>query len=327
MPTAGWYPDPSGTPNTLRYWDGTQWTASTRPGNAAAAPAVPQSDPAAQTGGYVPQQGSSPQEPTFPPQQPSYTQPGYTQANYTPQPGFAPQQGAPLGQPGYGFQSAGYPGPMAPAPKKANPALIWGSVGALVVVLAIVAGVFLWPRGGTPVTPSPTLSPTPTTTPTFACPEAMNGQVVSDGYVKITAPSGWTDNGLPDWAKCGAMAVISDKPNYFYGSIGVGSMASLGSLADAAKQIWANEVDKYYDSTKDKATVTSSGATKVQGVDAWQLKGTVDVTSSYTGTDVIEVTVLMRPDGRVSGISIFAGQDDTTTLNAARNAVSALTLG
>ena len=29
---AGWYADPTGTPNLLRYWDGTQWTGHTTPG-------------------------------------------------------------------------------------------------------------------------------------------------------------------------------------------------------------------------------------------------------------------------------------------------------
>ena len=26
QPVAGWYPDPSGDPSKLRYWDGMQWT-------------------------------------------------------------------------------------------------------------------------------------------------------------------------------------------------------------------------------------------------------------------------------------------------------------
>jgi hypothetical protein len=36
---AGWYADPQGTPNLLRYWDGTQWTEHTNPGQ------VPQQKP------------------------------------------------------------------------------------------------------------------------------------------------------------------------------------------------------------------------------------------------------------------------------------------
>jgi uncharacterized protein YxjI len=39
---AGWYPDPHGAPQTLRYWDGAQWTEHT--------------NPAQQTGGQAPQQ-------------------------------------------------------------------------------------------------------------------------------------------------------------------------------------------------------------------------------------------------------------------------------
>ncbi|MBX7555097.1 phospholipid scramblase-related protein [Streptomyces sp. NPDC004232] len=41
---AGWYPDPHGAPQTLRYWDGTQWTQHTNPAQAPA--------------GQVPQQGA-----------------------------------------------------------------------------------------------------------------------------------------------------------------------------------------------------------------------------------------------------------------------------
>ncbi|MET9381201.1 phospholipid scramblase-related protein [Streptomyces sp. NPDC002928] len=45
---AGWYPDPHGAPQTLRYWDGVQWTQHTNPdqqqgaGQAQVAPPMPQ---------------------------------------------------------------------------------------------------------------------------------------------------------------------------------------------------------------------------------------------------------------------------------------------
>jgi uncharacterized protein YxjI len=42
---AGWYADPQGTPNLLRYWDGTRWTEHTNPGQ------VPQQHPQKQEGG------------------------------------------------------------------------------------------------------------------------------------------------------------------------------------------------------------------------------------------------------------------------------------
>ncbi|MEU1403074.1 phospholipid scramblase-related protein [Streptomyces sp. NPDC005728] len=46
---AGWYPDPHGAAQTLRYWDGAQWTDHT--------------NPAQQAAGQVPQQQAAPQQP------------------------------------------------------------------------------------------------------------------------------------------------------------------------------------------------------------------------------------------------------------------------
>ncbi|MGW0994451.1 phospholipid scramblase-related protein [Streptomyces sp. NPDC002523] len=52
---AGWYPDPHGAPQTLRYWDGTQWTEHT--------------NAAQQTAGQAPQQQAVPQQQAAPQQQ------------------------------------------------------------------------------------------------------------------------------------------------------------------------------------------------------------------------------------------------------------------
>ncbi|MEV1011005.1 phospholipid scramblase-related protein [Streptomyces sp. NPDC049881] len=65
---AGWYADPQGTPNQLRWWDGSQWTSHTHAGGAA-----PASAPSAQ-----PQQPSQPPQPQAQPQpqgDPGYGQP------------------------------------------------------------------------------------------------------------------------------------------------------------------------------------------------------------------------------------------------------------
>ena len=57
QPVAGWYPDPSGDPSKLRYWDGMQWTndfADAQPSQPAAGPDYGQGAPvAAPATGYA----------------------------------------------------------------------------------------------------------------------------------------------------------------------------------------------------------------------------------------------------------------------------------
>ncbi|THA67109.1 DUF2510 domain-containing protein [Streptomyces sp. A0958] len=72
--SAGWYPDPHGAPQLLRYWDGSQWTEHTNP----AGGGQPQ----------APAQVQAPAQAQVPPQQ-SYQQPAAPQ-----QPAAVPQQGA-----------------------------------------------------------------------------------------------------------------------------------------------------------------------------------------------------------------------------------------
>ncbi|MCW7985444.1 Scramblase [Streptomyces platensis subsp. clarensis] len=116
---AGWYADPQGTPHQLRWWDGSQWTEHTHPGQQAAAPAQ----------GGAPQPG--PQQAQQAPQQQATQQPAQQQMpqQFTPQqpaqtPGQAPypgpqQGGAPHGQ-GYGYPQQA-PGQHAPGQPMQQP--------------------------------------------------------------------------------------------------------------------------------------------------------------------------------------------------------------
>ncbi|MFE7541626.1 phospholipid scramblase-related protein [Streptomyces platensis] len=112
---AGWYADPQGTPHQLRWWDGSQWTEHTHPGQQAAAPAQGQ---ASQPGPQQAQQAPAQQATQQPPQQqmpqqfaPQQSAQALGQAPY---PG--PQQaGAPHGQAyGYPQQAPGQPMPGQP---------------------------------------------------------------------------------------------------------------------------------------------------------------------------------------------------------------------
>ncbi len=90
---AGWYADPHGTPNLLRWWDGSRWTEHTHAGSQ---PSPAQAQQGHQQQGY--QQQAAPQQaaPQQGYQQQAAPQQGYQQQGY-PQQGF-PQQGYPAQQ-------------------------------------------------------------------------------------------------------------------------------------------------------------------------------------------------------------------------------------
>lgn len=83
--SAGWYPDPHGAPQLLRYWDGSQWTEHTNPAGG---------QQQAQAPAQVPQQQAQPQQA---PQQPYQQQAAPAQQQYHQQ--AAPQQQAQQHQP------------------------------------------------------------------------------------------------------------------------------------------------------------------------------------------------------------------------------------
>ncbi|MFE0102584.1 phospholipid scramblase-related protein [Streptomyces sp. NPDC059009] len=90
---AGWYPDPQGNPQLLRWWDGSQWTENTSPAQQSQAQQVPQQAPAAQ------------QQPAQ--QQAQYGQPQAQQGQQAHLQGQFGQQGQAAG--GYGMPQQGVP--------------------------------------------------------------------------------------------------------------------------------------------------------------------------------------------------------------------------
>ncbi|MCX5309518.1 phospholipid scramblase-related protein [Streptomyces sp. NBC_00154] len=76
--SAGWYPDPHGAPQLLRYWDGSQWTEHTNPAGG---------QPQAPVQGQVPQQQAAPQY------QQAAAQPQAAPQQFAPQQVAQPQQG------------------------------------------------------------------------------------------------------------------------------------------------------------------------------------------------------------------------------------------
>ncbi|WP_285564270.1 phospholipid scramblase-related protein [Streptomyces sp. RTGN2] len=87
--SAGWYPDPHGAPQLLRYWDGSQWTEHTNPAGGQQQAQAPAQAPAQSA--QVPQQQHQPQA-----AQQQYQQ----QAPAQQQPAAVPQQGMPQQQGG-----------------------------------------------------------------------------------------------------------------------------------------------------------------------------------------------------------------------------------
>ncbi|MDX2732277.1 MULTISPECIES: phospholipid scramblase-related protein [Streptomyces] len=77
--SAGWYPDPHGAPQLLRYWDGSQWTEHTNPAGG--------QQPQAPGQGQVPQQQAAPQY------QQAAAQPQAAPQQFAPQQMAQPQQG------------------------------------------------------------------------------------------------------------------------------------------------------------------------------------------------------------------------------------------
>ncbi|OYO18118.1 hypothetical protein CGZ93_16330 [Enemella dayhoffiae] len=133
MQAPGWYPDPSGQPQSFRFWDGQWWTPVTTHD-----PRTP---------------WPTPEELTRPGLQPL----GADQSQQGPQ--------TQPGQPAPGQPAPGTPGPGVPAPARSRTPLFIG-LGAVLVLALVIAGALWFTRGGETTGPtSPPIAP-PTSGPT-----------------------------------------------------------------------------------------------------------------------------------------------------------------
>ncbi|WP_424571391.1 DUF2510 domain-containing protein [Streptomyces sp. CH-036] len=178
----GWYPD-TGAPGLERWWDGTAWTAHTRP-HAAEGAASHQPPAPAQSGAA-----------------------GFGPGEYGPA-GSGPAEGAPA-QPGAGeFRPAGFGPPSLPLPHQRGPhdgagggnrtKILAVTLSGVLVLGAAVTGAILLGRdeGGTPAAPATTTSTSaPVTTPTTSDePDPdENPAVLVDQLngVTVPVPQGW----------------------------------------------------------------------------------------------------------------------------------------
>lgn len=101
--SAGWYPDPHGAPQLLRYWDGSQWTEHTNPADG--------QQQAAQAHAQAPHQQAPQQQhqPQAAPQQHQPAAQAHAQQQYQ-QPAGAQQPAAAVPQQGVPQQQDGAPG-------------------------------------------------------------------------------------------------------------------------------------------------------------------------------------------------------------------------
>jgi len=330
---AGWYPDPAGTPDTYRYWDGQAWSHQTS------------TDP------YSGGQPSAPQPPPFAPQAPTQLPPSYGAVPGAPQqypstPQWSPMPGSPGGPGGQGGSGAGK-----------VIAIVAGAVVVL-VLLAVIAFVAVKAIGGgkgndtagsspttggtpgSPVAPQPS-KPLGTITPsTTQCDGASPslgpngvGTTISGGG--ITSPS-LTNRGYsasPRTAKAfgfaeQATAVAEDVTGNWVSPLMVGAVpkadgfSSVESAARATMVCTANDRHLYKGAYSLKQI--SASATKVDGHSAFSLIEDIRVHEAGLTVpgDRVQIVVVDTGNPKSYGIWLMAVPIGNGSLEALQRTTS-----
>lgn len=162
MQQAGWYPDPSGAPNSERFWDGTAWTTQVRPAGSTAQPVGPGAQPLGP--GSTPPNSGPGTQPFIPGTQPLI-------------PGSRPLGSQPAG-PGQPYPPGGSVGTGTRTGSKRTPLVV--GAAAVVLIVAVVLGLIFIPGDDDqsvdpPV--SPPVSEVPTAGPGEESPGPARGEL------------------------------------------------------------------------------------------------------------------------------------------------------
>lgn len=139
----------------------------------------------------------------------------------------------------------------------------------------------------------------------FACPGSQPSGQLSDGFMTVTAPSGWELADAKGWTTCGGryrQQVVSG----WYSVVDMGIMPGQGrSAIDVAQAAWSWVLaNDYKGSAGINASNSGVGATTVANRAGMQMLGQVLTPNSKSGLsgDQITIVVVQRPDGDFSVI-------------------------
>ncbi|QDP94952.1 DUF2510 domain-containing protein [Microlunatus elymi] len=236
-PAAGWYPDPAGRPDTVRWWDGTAWTREL----AAADPNPSAEGPAAQADPAQADPGSATGTETDPVRQPAESgaavgtllaDPAASAGPDDPDPAVREPQ--PAGRPSARRYPPGYEPRRAPA-RHRNRSLVSTliAIAAMVIAAVLVLVIVTHPhQGSDELSPPPPLSSSEQSS-------AANDVYYDDSTRELTAP--------------GLKVIMPDSPYLVLGSDpAVPGILDKGALGSAS-------VHKNYSGSSDWQAVVAAG--------------------------------------------------------------------
>ena len=286
MNQPGWYPNPDGTPNTVRYWNGTAWTDHVQPTQAA--------------GGGAPAGPVTKRTPWVPIAAglavlalivaAVFGSGVLTQRSATPAPAPAPTRTT---------SPVSTPTPTASQRPSAKPS-------------------------PTPSIARPTAAPSSgLVIPT--CPAASSG-TLTDGYATLTIPQGWQTFESPEWGDCGGSAgrSVTNEWGTLIQIASIDPRGA--TAKDLAEELWEYNVDTNYRSSGTVTPAVAARVASVTlGRPSYQITGSVRV-SGVAGVqgDDVKILVIEQPEGQLTAILSVATIGDAANASEAQSAWASL---